>query len=53
VKDLKVEKADFDAILKTVIASPPISKAEVTAKIHGWQPRPMRKAANRKQNPPR
>jgi len=45
VKELKVDKEEFDSVLKKLIATPPISTAEVTAKIHGWRARPARKAA--------
>lgn len=48
VKALKVDKAAFDAVLKALIASPPLSKAEISARIHGWRPGPLRKPAKRK-----
>jgi hypothetical protein len=49
-QDLTVERERFDAILAKLIASRPVSKAEISAKIRGtaYRPRP----ANRKKRKP-
>ncbi len=38
VRRLTVDKDAFDRALKALIASPALSKAELSAKVRGWHP---------------
>jgi hypothetical protein len=46
-QDLTVERESFDAILAKLIASRPVSKAEISAKIRGTTYRPRPRPTNR------
>jgi hypothetical protein len=38
VRRLTVEKVEFDRALQALIASPRVSKADLSAKVLGWHP---------------